>query len=306
MIIVAKIYGGLGNQMFQYALGKSLSKIYDLEFKMECTSGFSNDFYERKLGLNNFNITASQVDSDFLLKKQFTKKQFKIIQSIIKYINNRFSINPFIHNLNEWNIIYEQSKYFSNLKLDTSKNNYLIGYWQSEKYFINIKEEIQNEFTLKDPLDDINKKIAEDIINCNSVCLHYRRLHGISNGIVTNAHTKTHGRISNEYYQKSINFIKNKIEDITLFVFSDDINWVKENIKFNEKVIFVDNGDDKNFIDLYLMSLCKHQIIANSSFSWWAAWLNRNPDKIVTSPSKWYVDETLNLNDTIPQNWIKL
>lgn len=306
-MIVVKIFGGLGNQMFQYAMGKSFAKKYNLDFKIESKSGFVNDFYDRKLGLNNFNITAKEVDSKILPKKAFKYSSINFIQKIIDYLDNKIpQINYFLFYKN-WVIINEKNKYYKNINYGGIKNVYLIGYWQSEKYFTDIRQELLNDFSLKETLNSENLEVANLIRNKNSVCIHYRRLHGISNGIITNAHTKIHGVISDEYYRMSIKYIKSKITDLTLFIFSDDIGWVKENIKFNENIIFVNiNSDEKNYLDLYLMSLCKHQIIANSSFSWWAAWLNQNSDKIVISPSKWYVDELLNNNDTIPDNWIKI
>jgi hypothetical protein len=304
-MVVVKLFGGLGNQMFQYALGKSFSIKNNLEFKIESKSGFEKDFYNRKLGINNFNITAEEVNYAILPKKIIEKSKIKWVQKIVEYLDNKFPKINYLLCLNKWNIIHEKNKYFSPINYNGSRNLYLIGYWQSEKYFKNIREELINEFSLKNSLNNENLKIANLIINSNSVSVHYRRLHGISNGIVSKAHANTHGVISEEYYENSIKYIKNKISDITFFIFSDDISWAKENLKNTENIIFVDiNDDDKNFLDLYLMSLCKHQIIANSSFSWWAAWLNKNPNKIIISPKKWYVDETLNKNDTIPENWI--
>jgi len=305
--VVVKIFGGLGNQMFQYAIGKSISLQYGSDFQIESKYGFINDFYERSFGLSHFNIKAHQVDLKILPRKLVKSSKYAFIQKIIDFFDNRFPFLNYLLDSKHWNIVYEKNLYFNPSVFNSSKNQYLIGYWQSERYFKNIRAELLNEFSLKEPLDSINYQFSEKIKNTNSVGVHYRRLHGISKGLISKSNSTVLGIVSDEYYKKAIEYMKNHNKEMILFVFSDDINWVKRNVEFNEKVVYVDiNGDDKNYLDLFLMSLCKHQIIANSSFSWWAAWLNQNESKIVISPSKWYINEAMNKNDTIPSNWIKL
>jgi hypothetical protein len=305
--VVVKIFGGLGNQMFQYAIGRSIAKYNGMDFLIESKSGFKNDFYERRFGLSHFNIIADEVDPKILPKKVVKRSRFNFIQRIIDFFDNRFPYVNYLLDSKYWEIVYEKNLYYNLSVFKFSKNKYLTGYWQSELYFKDIRDDLLNEFSLKHPLDSINYQFSEKIKNTNSVGVHYRRLHGVSNGLISKSNSTVLGIVSDDYYKKAIEYMRNHNKEMTLFIFSDDINWVRMNVEFNDKVVFVDiNGDNNNYLDLYLMSLCKHQIIANSSFSWWAAWLNQNASKIVISPSKWYIDEAMNKNDTIPSNWIKL
>ena len=171
-------------------------------------------------------------------------------------------------------------------------NYYLDGYWQSEKFFKESEHLIREDFR---PSKEIVEKISNTpFLDTNTISLHVRR----GDYITSNGY---HPVQSIEYYQKAIEKI-GKYDYI--FVFSDDIQWCKDNLKFNN-MIFMDGFTDVE--DLYLMSMCKHNIIANSSFSWWGAWLNSNPNKIVIAPNKWFGDRAnLNESDIIPINWIRL
>jgi len=182
----------------------------------------------------------------------------------------------------------------------TNRENICIqGFFQTEKYFSNIRNQILTDFTITKPLNKNNQQILEKIISTNSVSVHFRR------GDYTKERVaKIFGTCSENYYKKAIKIIQNKSEkNITLFIFSDDIKWVKNNIKFDNKTFFVDvNSGKQGIYDLILMKNCKHNIIANSSFSWWGAWLNENLNKIVIAPTPW-MENTEN-NDLIPENWI--
>ena len=306
-IVVVKIFGGLGNQMFQYAIGRSISKYFGVEFHIDSYSGFRNDFYQRRFGLNHFNIQADEVDPEILPKKIVNGSRFLFIQKLLDFFDNRFPYINFLLYLRNWEIVYEKNLNFNPSVFNLSKNKYITGYWQSELYFKDVREDLLKEFSLKSPLDSINYRFAENIKNTNSVGVHYRRLHGISNGVVSKSNSTVLGVVSDDYYESAIDYMNQHNSDMILFIFSDDINWVRTNVEFNNKVVFVDiNGDDQNYLDMYLLSLCKHQIIANSSFSWWAAWLNLNESKIVISPENWYIDKKKNMNDTIPTSWLKI
>lgn len=148
------------------------------------------------------------------------------------------------------------------------------------------------------PLKPITIKIMDYIQSVNSVSIHFRRGDYIGNRI--------HETDKTEYYKEALNIIQSKVENPVYFVFSDDINWIRENFKTSFETHYIDfNDSESNYEDLKLMSSCKHNIIANSSFSWWGAWLNSNPDKIVISPKKWFNDDMLNYEDVIPQSWIQ-
>ncbi len=288
-MIIIRIGGGLGNQLFQYALGRNLALTKNIPLKLDL-SWFETNF-DRKYKLKYFNTEENIA----------TKKELKRIKRYQKINSRRY----FLHNLlfsNESIYIEEKQFHFNPNILDIKNNAYLIGYWQTEKYFKDIKDVIRKEFILKDNLDSFCIEKEKKIKKQNSVSLHIRRGDYIMNKIAN----KNMGVCSLDYYKKAINILGEKINDPTFFIFSDDMKWVKKNLKIDFPIIFVSNGELKDYEELILMSKCKHNIIANSSFSWWGAWLNNNPDKIVIAPKKWFNDTKRNSKDIIPDNWIKI
>jgi len=285
-MIIIKLNGGLGNQLFQYSLGRKLSIKNNDVFKLDL-SDFTKD-NPRSYGLGKFNIIenfASDKDINKIKKSGVWKLVDKLKpyckRSVIKYKGYDFDPNI--------------------LKL--SGNFYLDGYWQSEKYFQDIKNIIRKEVTLKNPIENKYADLISQIKNTNSVSIHIRRGDYITN----KKFSKVYNLLDEKYYQKAVKFIAEKINDPFFFIFSDDINWVKQNLNIPYPKIFVSGENEiKNYEELILMSLCKHNIIANSSFSWWGAWLNQNPSKIVISPDKWFNDKISDAKDLIPPEWIRI
>jgi hypothetical protein len=302
-MIIVKLMGGLGNQMFQYAAGRNIALRNKTGLKLDNKNGFIDDFYNRKYLLNNFNIKeniAQLSELPYTLKQDNSSNLFS--DRAIRYINKHIPIDGY-------NITKERNLCFDSNAFIPRKKQYLIGYWQSEKYFSDISDIIENEFTLKYPLTGKNLEVAEVIKNSNSLCVHFRRLHGISSGVTSYAATEIHGSLGLDYYQNAISYIERQISNLEIFVFSDQPDWVKENFKSSSPTYFIDhNDDDHNYEDLRLMSLCKHQVISNSTFSWWAAWLNSNTDKIVIAPKIWFANKEMNDQtcDLIPYKWIRL
>lgn len=184
-------------------------------------------------------------------------------------------------------------------QFEVASDIYISGYFQSEKYFSAYRGDIINNLTLKIPLDEPSLELMQQIKNSISVSLHIRR------GDYLNFSNIYH-ICSIEYYKKAVDYISNKIgENITVFVFSDDIAWARENLNVNFETIFVDFNNNKPYFDMELMRNCKHNITANSTFSWWGAWLNENKNKIVIAPQRWFNNELKN-NDIVPQSWIKI
>jgi hypothetical protein len=268
-MIITKLQGGLGNQLFQWAYGKYLSVKYQTPLYLDL------DYY----------INSNQID---------TKREF----SLSKFSNLEHSILP-NKNISSWST---ENKYriltlndnfiFSELNYDQNSHYCLQGYWQSEKYFSSISHLIKD--SLKPNYSTIDKLNQKYPIDKNCVSIHIRRTDYVtSNGY--------HPVQSIDYYQKAISIIG---DYDYLLVFSDDIEWCKNNLKF-DKMVFIEGNDDVD--DLFLMSLCKHNIIANSTFSWWGAWLNNNPHKKVIVPTKWFGNHVnINTDNIIPQNWIKI
>lgn len=175
------------------------------------------------------------------------------------------------------------------------------GYWQNEKYFKNIETNIQTEFTLKQPLTNKYSDTLNHIINTSSVSLHIRR-----GDYVNDKKTKAfHNVCDLKYYERAVDIIKAKINNPTFFIFSDDIEWVRDNLNITSPVFWVSSLKGEDYEELTLMSLCKHNIIANSTFSWWGAWLNKNPTKIVIAPKQWSVNKTSDETGILPKSWIQ-
>lgn len=192
--------------------------------------------------------------------------------------------------------------YWPDINLSPS-DSYLIGYWQSERYFSSEADQIRDDFRFIQQVSGINSNLIKKIKAVNSISLHVRRGDYVSN---KNALT-VHGLCSIEYYQSAMRYIRERVEDPSVFIFSDDIDWVRDNIDFEDEHCFVGNNVHENsFFDMQLMSLCKHNIIANSSFSWWGAWLNGSPDKIVVSPKNWFKTNGYDTTDLYPSDWIRL
>jgi hypothetical protein len=195
----------------------------------------------------------------------------------------------------------EEAPIYNENILSLPSNCYLTGYWQSEKYFYMHEEAIRNIYSFKTQMGEKNKSIAEEINKCNSIAVHIRR----GDTATTEGITKDMmARIPMEYYNNALEYMKKRVDNPVIFVFSDDIEWARSNLDFPLKSYFIDhNKKMENYNDMRLMSLCKHNIIANSSFSWWGAWLNKNKDKQVVAPRRWFKCETFNSSTVVPRGW---
>jgi hypothetical protein len=259
-MIISKIQGGLGNQMFQYAYGKHLSYKYNTDIRFDIRFYVLDTTPKREFLLNKFPNTFINTDINI----SFTGPVYRI--------SDDFNYREFIN--------------------EVGCNYYLDGYWQSEKFFKESEDLIREDLK---PSEEILEKIEKTpFLDTNTISLHVRRTDYVtSNGF--------HPVQSIEYYKNALNIIG---DYDYIFVFSDDIQWCKENLTF-DNMIFIEGFDDVE--DLLLMSLCKNNIIANSSFSWWGAWLNNNPNKKVVAPINWFGDNTnLSSDCIIPNNWIKI
>lgn len=293
-IVISRLIGGIGNQMFQYACGYSLSvlnnsklllDIDDLENRYSLHNGYELDAV---FNINTKIATLSEISSVLGWQGK------KIVRRVLLYRKCKM--------IRRKNFVVEKTKnYWPNIN-NIKSDCYLVGYWQSEKYFKHIKDIIKSEFVFKNELIGKNAKIKNIIFDCNSVSLHVRRGDYISD-------TKTnsvHGLCGVDYYSAAIKHIDEHITCPVYFIFSDDIEWAKTNIITHSPVLYIEHNKKNNsFYDMQLMSLCKHNIIANSSFSWWAAWLNSNADKIIIAPKRWY-NNRADCPDLLPDDWVKL
>jgi hypothetical protein len=299
IMIIVKIMGGVGNQMFQYALGINLASLHGTEVKFDISwfDKFENDTVPRYYSLQEFNIKENIATKEEIAKFE----KYKKIPERKNFLHNLFIANNSIY-------IKEKSTNFDKNILEIKDNAYLYGYWQSEKYFENIKNEIIKEFTLKKPSDNYKKNEKEIIENDGTpISIHIRRGDYTSEKI-----KKTIGLCSLDYYYKAIEKITQEIKNPTFFIFTDDVDWVKDNLKIKYPTNFISytktsNGyKNKDYEELILMSKCKHNIISNSSFGWWGAWLNQNPNKIVITPKQWFKKTTMNFEDIPLESWLKI
>ncbi len=294
-MIVVKLIGGLGNQLFQYAAGRALANYHKTDLALDTShlKVISNGAYtQRKFELDKFNINASIAGEEAL-------KNFNFDQN--KFIGRLKKISPGLFNRMLFN---EHHFNFHSEFLKLPKDTYLNGYWQSERYFNAVRGKLLTEITLKEPFSSHTLFIDKKLTETNSVSLHVRRGDFVS----LESANQFHGCLEVDYYKTALAQIKSKVADPIFFVFSDDLDWCKQNLDFIEKKEFVEgkaNGGSARE-ELVLMSRCKHNIIANSSFSWWAAWLNQNKSKTVIAPNNWFADKKINTNDLIPTNWIKI
>lgn len=292
-MIIVKLIGGLGNQMFQYAAGRSLAYKYRTELKLDIRD-FKN-YTLRNYDLSSFDIIESFATPFDLSRILFPSDRLAV--KVFKSVTwNVFHIQP-IKYIKELEYSFQQSF----LKL--SDNIYLDGYWQSEKYFLDIENIIRKEFSVVNPLTSTSKDLAGQIKNCEAVSLHVRRGDYVSDP-KTNS---VHGICGVDYYSNAIDMIRERIENPHFFIFSDDPEWACCNIKSDAPTTYVRHNDCSNdYEDMCLMRMCKHHIIANSSFSWWGAWLSENPEKIVIAPQKWFNSKNMDTRDLIPVKWHRL
>ena len=273
---IVRINGGLGNQMFQYAFATKLKCLYPTDeilidvtnYKGYVWNGYELGYvFDVKIPIANF----------------FQISRFTLPVSTNTWIGGK--LHGHLGRFFKKNIYTEKrTKYFafSHEPLIIPKSCYYDGTWFNEGYFSDIKEEILDVFTFKRPLNTYCEDVLAEIQSFNSISIHVRR----GNYLRFDAYK---GICDKEYYRKAITYIKEHVENPHFFIFSNDIQWCRDNLGgLMDRCTFVENNDpNNNYVDMQLMSCCKNNIIAHSSFSWWAAWLNNNPKKIVVAPFKW-------------------
>jgi hypothetical protein len=296
-MIIVRLSGGMGNQMFQYALGRVLSIKHNVPLKLDTTFLFNQtaiplvrkNFVPRPYALDVFTIEADSAKPNEI--PWYGKPFFSgILMQAIDALLRKLAFLP------GW----EKSFTYSPRVLEYGPNTYLAGFWQSEKYFAALRPVLQKDFELSVPIGSATKKLLEDIVSTVSVCVHIRRS--------DIAASSFHDSVSLNYYTNAVAHINKNRPIEKLYVFSDDIGWCKEHVRFSTPTVYVENDSagTKNEGHFALMRACKHFVIANSTFSWWAAWLAENPDKIVVAPKKWFGRASIDDRDLVPEDWIRI
>lgn len=289
--IAIRLSGGLGNQMFQYAFGLAVS------WKKNCRLliDFSN--------LDNEHILATR--RTFELGVFIDKfEELKLSFLIKKILSSRFKNFLYRENIFGPTIRFEKKFDFEKDLIEMKPPVLYIGYFQSPIYFEKYQKRIKQTFQFNGSLlSKYHQKVLEQIQERNSVGIHIRR-----GDYVTNKKANAfHGVLKVDYYNRALIKLKNLKNDLFIYIFSDDIEWVEHHFSFDLETYYVSTGDnDSTWTDMYLMSTCKHNIIANSTYSWWAAYLNSNPEKIVIAPKKWFNVSNIHVDDLFPRSWIRI
>ena len=286
-MLIQKIQWGLWNQMFQYAFVKALSLRNKVEYKL--------DISEYKTYFRPFELEIFNIEKKYALTKELPfYERIKSKNRVYWYTNNVY-LKPFFRKRNKKHFL-EREWIFENDFLNL-KEWYIEGYFQNENYFKDFEPNIRKDFTFSNKLSKKNLDLLKSLEWKNIISVHIRRWDYLNN-------PDFHPICSLDYYNKAIKYIYDKVENHVFLFFSDDSERVKENFKW-DNYYFVDwNTWKDSWQDMALMSKCKHNVIANSSFSWWWAWLNNNPDKIVIAPKLWSHRRTYN-SDCVPENWIQ-
>lgn len=286
-LAIVRIWDGIGNQMFQYAYARAL-KERGLNVAIDIDKAYEKELFgfttsdPRKNAIQNFNISLPCADVVNYGKYDYLKRDDCAHKMIYSFQKNglwkyRYYKDP--------SAVYSQK--FENI----SGNCYIVGWFQSERYFADIRSILLNELTLRNT-PDISDDIKEYLACPECVSVHARR----------GDYIRLNLDLPAVYYKRAVEQIKEKYRNPRYLVFSDDIKWARENLSFLDDALFVDRSYGyADYEEIVLMSMCKSNIISNSTFSWWGAWLNRNEDKTVIAPAKWPTGQT---KDIIPKNWI--
>lgn len=288
-MIVVRIFGGLGNQMFQYAAGRALAAHLDAPLKLDLRW---LKRYHTPFQMSLFNLpvkVSSRYDDLRFTWFPFKRNPFLFYIKCIRYLNN--------------SIYMEQSLQYKSDFWSLGVDRFLFGYFQSEKYFKDFEPLIRQDFNYQPDLSIYDTDVIEALQSTGVTAIQFRRGDYVTN-LATN---RSIGVCTMDYYERAINHITSQGNPVRFLVFSDDIEWCRQNVKLGGAV-YVERMGGSPLDDMFLAARCKNIILANSTFSWWCAWLNQNPDKIVIAPKIWFRDSVLQeqSHDLIPDSWIRL
>lgn len=303
--VTSRLMGGLGNQMFQYAAARALALRRGAEVQLDLSSfateavGVTPRHYE----LNPFPIAAETVSDAILASADAARPATGLfapgtrISRVLRRVGWGRAEATGVNYYREPHYRFDPGLAAQPLPL------LMEGYWQSERYFVEAADTIRRELTPSAPLEPENAATAAEIDGVEAVSVHVRR-----GDYVTNATAATfHGTCSLDYYRAAVDLVRQRVARPHLFVFSDDRVWMRDNLHFDLPTTYVSaNPPDRGFRDMQLMSRCRHHIIANSSFSWWGAWLNPRRDKLVVAPERWFAGHSNDTSDLLPQDWIRV
>jgi hypothetical protein len=285
MSVIVRLSGGLGNQMFQYAAASGITAARADELVLDLRS-FDDDRL-RSFELHRWRVQARVASRAEL--KPYSRIASGIFRRMAKAgIRTRYYL--------------EQSLDFDPSLADMTVVGYLDGYFQCARYFEHIRDRLLREFVPLSPLTAYNSELLEVARAARSVSIHVRR----GDYVTVQTNVLKHGACGLDYYRAAVARVMRVTEDPLWLVFSDDLEWTRKNLQLPGEVRYVDNNQDAPEVDIYLMSQCAHNICANSSFSWWGAWLNSSKEKTVTAPAAWFASDLVSSRDLVPLDWVRL
>jgi len=290
--VAVKIVGGLGNQLFQYATARALADRLNAELMLDCS-----DKRDRSIELDRYHVRATIIYSTSLIRKTYLRLPGTFGRKVSKAVQALFP--PFIKINHQPFRPFKEQRWFQydDRIWQLSGSVYLDGFWQSFRYFEESLETMRDDLRLLAPLDPANVNWQKQIKTTNSVCVHVRRGDYV-------LREQTFGLCNVSYYQKAMAFLRTHCADARFFVFSDDFTWCRQNFT-DDDLVFVDSNNPENVVtDFELMRSCRHHVIANSSLSWWAAWLASWPGQTVIAPKPWFISEPSD-NDLIFKHWMR-
>ncbi len=291
-MITVRLKGGMGNQMFQYALGMKLASVVGTDMDLDLTALL--DRSRKDIVPRDFDLPIFKVEERFAVSPDLLRTVYKPKSSLVNKWMRRKAEKGKNH------VKEKQFKYDASLVKNAKDNSLYEGWFQSYKYFDGIEGQVREAFSFKQGILDYSKGLLDDIRSSNSVCLNVRRTDFLK---VDNLNTT-----NLDYFLRGADYMLENVENPHFFIFSDDVEWCRENIKFDAPIQVVghDHKGERFGNYMQLMKACKNYIIPNSSFAWWAVWLNENKDKIVIAPKRWFNDTSIDTSDLIPADWLRM
>jgi hypothetical protein len=304
--VVAGLFGGLGNQMFQYAAGRALALKTGSRLILDAT-GFTLPKARRAYGLDGYALAAETRWDGYRYPPSQSAVRFPAPQrpawlERAAHLARRLGIMPIGRKAgkNALSVFSERSFDYDPRFRHCGPQTYLVGYWQSERYFNEVAGFIREELTYLPAPDAANANWLARIRTANAVCVHVRR-----GDYLLPAHFEYHGLCTADYYQRALRLIRDRVEDPQFFVFSDDWPWCCEHLADRDVVVVDANKPEAGHDELRLMAACRHHVIANSSLSWWGAWLATSAGQVVVAPTPWFTHRS-ETPDLFPSGWVSL
>jgi len=292
-MVITRLKGGMGNQLFQYALGRQLAAQLNTELKLDVSNllyrNKGADFVYRDYDLGVFNVEGDFLTRPELLRPIMNLRIGPLSRRVKGFLTRKYPV------VEEAHFHYDPS-----ILSEASAGKIYEGWFQSPRYFAGVEAEIRRTFTFSRPLLPESAELHARIIGSNAICLNVRRTDFLTTDVLN--------ATNRDYFLRAAAYLAERVDHPHFFVFSDDVEWCRENITLGHPTEFVGHEHKgwKFGNYLRLMHACRHFIIPNSTFAWWAAWLNTGADKLVVAPKHWFTDPAIDTTDLVPDNWVRL